>query len=145
LITYDVVITALTALENWRQLYFGSTANSGNGADLNDYKKDGKVNLLKYAFGLNPTLSNGTQLPRPQKVGGNFVASFTQPAGVSGIPYGAEWNTTQPRSCPFPGGPIVRAIPRKRIIRSAHELPPPDAPQFPSAFRRRARRCATLR
>ncbi len=90
----DVVISARTALENWRQLYFGSIANSGNGANLNDYKKDGAVNLLKYAFGLNPTLSNGTQLPRPQKVGGNFVATFTQPAGVSGITYGAEWSTT---------------------------------------------------
>ncbi len=76
------------------QIYFGSIANSGNGADLNDYKEDGKVNLLKYAFGLNPTLSNPGQIPQPQRNGPNFVATFPQPADVSGITSDAEWSTT---------------------------------------------------
>ncbi len=84
----------LTGLENWRQIYFGSIANSGNGADLSDTDRDGIGNLLEFDFGLNPTQNSAGQLPRPQKVGGNFVASFTQPAGVSGITYGAEWSTT---------------------------------------------------
>jgi hypothetical protein len=30
-------------------------------------------------------------LPQPQKSGGNFVYSFTQPAGVSGVSYHADW------------------------------------------------------
>ena len=52
------------------------------------------MNLLKFAFGLNPTLSNAGPIPEPQRTGTNFVASFTQPAGVSGITCGAEWSTT---------------------------------------------------
>ena len=84
----------LTALENWRQIYFGNIANSGAGADLNDYKQDGTVNLLKFAFGLNPVLNTPGQLPRPQRTDTNFVATFTQPSGVSGILYGAEWSLT---------------------------------------------------
>ncbi len=90
----DVVITALTALENWRQTYFGSPANSGNGADAFDFDKDGILNLAEFGFGLNPTQNSAGLLPRPQKIGSNFVATFTQPAGVSGITYGAEWSTT---------------------------------------------------
>ena len=89
----------LTALESWRLSYFGTPANSGNGADSNDFEKDGIANLIEFAFGLHPKQSSAGQLPRPQKVGGNFVVSFTQPAGVSGITYGAEWSTTmQPGS-----------------------------------------------
>ena len=94
--TIDVTLTGrlLTAIENWRKIYFGSIANSGNGGDLNDYKKDGTVNLLKFAFGLNPVLNTPGQIPQPQRSGTNFVASFIQPSGVSGITYGAEWSTT---------------------------------------------------
>ena len=51
-------------------------------------------NLLEFAFGLDPTHSSAAQLPKPQIVGNNFVVSFTQPAGVSGITYGAQWGTT---------------------------------------------------
>jgi hypothetical protein len=33
-------------------------------------------------------------LPQPQRSGENFVISFTQPAGGSGVTYGAEWSQT---------------------------------------------------
>ena len=45
--------------------------------------------LLGMAFG-----SDTGQFPQPQRVGDDFVIRFTQPAGVAGIRYGAEWSAT---------------------------------------------------
>lgn len=84
----------LTIHESWRQTYFGDIANSGDGADLNDFDKDGIPNLLEYAFGLHPKQNSAGMLPRLQKNGSDFGVSFTQSAGVSGITYGAEWSQT---------------------------------------------------
>lgn len=88
------VAPARTVIETWRQTHFGSTANSGNGADLFDFDQDGLVNLVEFAFGLDPTLASSAQLPQAQLSGGNIFYSFTQPVGVSGVTYGAEWSTT---------------------------------------------------
>lgn len=41
-------------ITHWREAYFGSAANSGDGADNADPDYDGVPNLLEYAFGLNP-------------------------------------------------------------------------------------------
>jgi autotransporter-associated beta strand protein len=64
LITYkggngnDLVLTiqptALTAAETWRQLYFGTTENSGNAADNFDPNNDGETNLIEFATGQDP-------------------------------------------------------------------------------------------
>jgi N-acetylneuraminic acid mutarotase len=91
-LTYSIQITRQTSLQSWRETYFGSPANSGNGADLFDYDYDSLVNLVEFAFGLNPTQPDSPQLPQPQRIGGNYVVSLTEPAGVSGITYGAEWS-----------------------------------------------------
>ena len=97
--TYTVTVTrpsnvvgTLTPQETWRQTYFN---NIDDGADLYDYDKDGVVNLLEYAFGLNPGKSDQGEKPwRMQQVGNDSVITFTQPAGVSGITYSAEWSQT---------------------------------------------------
>ncbi|MCX6874982.1 MAG: M6 family metalloprotease domain-containing protein [Verrucomicrobia bacterium] len=86
-----------SALENWRLTWFGSKANSGNGADSNDYDHDGISNILEFAFGLNPLRDSSGLLPQWQQSETNSsvrVITFTQPDGVSGITYGAEWSTT---------------------------------------------------
>lgn len=49
----------LTAIETWRQTYFGSAANSGPGADANDPDADGLPNLLEYATGSSPIVASG--------------------------------------------------------------------------------------
>jgi len=94
----DITLTGtginLTALETWRQLHFGDNGNSGNGADLNDFDKDGIVNFVEFAFGLNPTQNSAGLIPQAQRIGPNFVTSFTQAAGVSGVTFGAEWTTS---------------------------------------------------
>jgi hypothetical protein len=91
---YRLQVTQTAPLQTWRQTWFGSSANSGDGADLNDFDNDGLPNLIEYATGLNPRQNSAGLLPRAQNVGGNLVVSFTQPSGVSGITYGAEWSQT---------------------------------------------------
>lgn len=83
-----------TPLNTWRQTWYGTTSNSGNAADIADPYHTGVSNLL--VFGLfgpaqNPALATTGMRPQPQFVGGNCLISFTQPAGVSGITYGAQW------------------------------------------------------
>ncbi|MEQ1750706.1 MAG: choice-of-anchor D domain-containing protein, partial [Prosthecobacter sp.] len=78
--------------QSWRQIWFGTTSNSGDAADTYDFDKDGLVNLIEYAFGLNPTNSSSNQLPVGDKTAYNFTVSFAQPPSVTGITYGAEWS-----------------------------------------------------
>ncbi|MEI7733598.1 MAG: choice-of-anchor D domain-containing protein, partial [Verrucomicrobiota bacterium] len=94
--SFDINLTGpgQTLLETWRQTYFGTTNNAGNAADLFDYDHDGLVNLIEYAFGLNPTLADSSQLPAGQMIGSNFVISFTQPSRVGGITYVAKCRTS---------------------------------------------------
>ncbi|RYD67312.1 MAG: choice-of-anchor D domain-containing protein, partial [Verrucomicrobiaceae bacterium] len=79
-------------LTSWRQAHFGSPGDSGFGADAFDFDKDGLVNLIEYAFGLNPKVPDSGEVPQAQRTGGNLMVSFTQPAGVSGVTYGADWS-----------------------------------------------------
>jgi len=93
--SFDVNLTGpgQTLLETWRQTYFGTTNNAGDAANLFDYDHDGVVNLLEYAFGLNPMLGSSSQLPPGQVIDGNFVISFAHPNGVGGITFSAECST----------------------------------------------------
>ena len=94
LILANIPGSTLSSQETWRQTHFGTYNNAGNTADTADFDLDGLPNLLEYAFGLNPTQGVSRALPVPQVNGSNYVVSFTQPVGVSGVTYGAEWSTT---------------------------------------------------
>jgi hypothetical protein len=50
--------------------------------------------LIRYAFGIAAGEVISAQLPQPQRIGGDLVIRFVQPAGVAGIAYGAEWSAT---------------------------------------------------
>jgi len=58
--TDPTAILAMTPSQSWRYTYFGSTANSGAGADTAIASGDGLPNLLKYALGLNPLVPSTT-------------------------------------------------------------------------------------
>ena len=61
---------------------------------LGDHEKDGLSNGIEYAFGLNPLVPNaGSALPQPARVGNTLTVTFTQPATVTGVTYGAQWST----------------------------------------------------
>ncbi len=53
--SFNVTVNPLTAVQSWRQANFGNINNSGDAADNADPDHDGLVNLVEYAFGLNPT------------------------------------------------------------------------------------------
>lgn len=84
--------TPPVSLELWRQQYFGIATNTGDAANLFDFDKDGLVNLVEYAFGLDPKAGASLALPQPQLTAGTYGVTFTQPAGVSGFTYKAEWS-----------------------------------------------------
>lgn len=88
--------TTLSALNHWRLIYYGTTSNTGNAADAADPSQTGIPNLAVFALfgpGQNPALVTTGMLPQPQNISGSYVVTFTQPAGVSGVIYGAEWIT----------------------------------------------------
>jgi hypothetical protein len=107
----------LTHLQSWRQTHFGSSANSGLGADVADSDFDGLPNLIEYAFGFNPRIgTSSAALPKPELSGGNLILTVTQPSGVTGVAYGAEYSTSlAPGSwiaVPDTGVPPVRVFSR---------------------------------
>jgi uncharacterized delta-60 repeat protein len=106
----------VSPLGSWRQTHFGSPANEGNGADHFDFDQDGLVNLVEYAFGLDPLKNSAGQLPQPRTMGANFGYEFTPPAGSVGVTHGAEWSDDLTHWQPIPdtgsGGQRVFSVPR---------------------------------
>jgi sugar lactone lactonase YvrE len=49
-----VILAATTALEDWRQSYFGTLENEGAAANQHDANGDGEPNLLEFATGQDP-------------------------------------------------------------------------------------------
>ncbi|MDH4443832.1 MAG: IPT/TIG domain-containing protein [Akkermansiaceae bacterium] len=91
-------VASLSALESWRQAQFGPSAtNTGNAADAADPYRTGVPNLLVYAF-FGPAQDLATaqveQLPQATLSGDSLGYQFTEPSGVSGLTYGAEWSAT---------------------------------------------------
>ena len=88
--------TVLTP-QSWRQAWYGTTSNSGNAADTADPYHRGITNLAVLAFfgpTQDPALAQASQLPQMQKTLTTRAFSFTQPAGVSGLTYGAQWTAS---------------------------------------------------
>lgn len=94
---YTLIITRQSAIESWRQTWYGTSSSTGAAADTADPYHTGISNLLVFAFfgpDQDPAAVSITQLPQCDMAGDRLTFSFTEPAGVSGITYGAEWSTT---------------------------------------------------
>jgi len=86
--------TAASTPTSWRQQWFSTTSNTGASADTADPFHTGVPNLVSFALlgpSQNPATVTASMLPQPQQSGGNLVYSFTEPAGVSNITYGAQF------------------------------------------------------
>ena len=57
-----VNLNILLPIDLWRLNHFGSSNNSGPGADGSDPDHDGLVNLVEYALGLDPNISDPNPL-----------------------------------------------------------------------------------
>ena len=78
----------------WRETHFGRSDNEGIAADLHDADQDGLVNLVEYAFGLDPMRSGGSvQLPAWRQETDHMILEFIEPPGVSGVRIGAAAST----------------------------------------------------
>lgn len=77
--TTFTTMTAPAPIEAWRQQYFGSQTNLGNGANTYSPTGDGVVNLLKYALVLDPLKMAADKMPAPQfiTVGGKQYLSIS--------------------------------------------------------------------
>jgi len=82
----------LNALENWRDLHFGTTLNTGVSADGADFDSDGLANLLEYAFGTLPTAqTSAEERPKSFDASNQLTYTYQRPVGgVSGVTYGVE-------------------------------------------------------
>ena len=80
------VTVQLSAIQTWRQTWFGTTANTGNAADTANPDGDADINMVEFAFGTNPTVgqsnaisvNNGTITPgkptvRVNNTGGSVI------------------------------------------------------------------------
>ena len=94
---FTVTVLPLTPVQNWRLAHFGTTSNTGTAADTADPYHTGIPNLFVFAFfdpNQDPAQAAVSQLPQAQRADGNLFYSFTEPVGISGITYGAEWQLT---------------------------------------------------
>ena len=88
--------TTPATFQSWQQTWFGDPDNSIAAYNADPYHT-GIPNLEVFAFFgpyQDPSTASISQLPQVQTDGGNLFSSFTEPYGVSGITYGAEWSTT---------------------------------------------------
>ncbi len=78
----------------WRNLQFG--ANAGSAAisgDFVDVDKDGLVNLMEYALGLNPNAFNAAGVPAPVIEGAYLTLTYTRAKAATDITLRAVWAT----------------------------------------------------
>jgi hypothetical protein len=93
--TVQIFRLGMTPLESWRVTHFGSSDNSGNGADEFDFDRDGLVNLLEWAGNLNPTLAS-TFPVTVTPAGGEFIFLYSRStaAAQAGAVFIVEWSDT---------------------------------------------------
>ena len=70
-------------MNQWRQNFFGTTANSGAAADDGDWDGDGDSNLVEYASGTYPTEAQTT--PRLGASGDSVAFNFTRESAASDV------------------------------------------------------------
>lgn len=83
----------LSALAAWRQLHFGSAANTGGAANVADPDADGISNLLEYALGLDPLFANSSGLPVATVSENEWVFTFTRATAAADVSCVVEFST----------------------------------------------------
>ena len=87
--------TTLATFASWQSSWFGSTSNSSAAFNSDPYHT-GVPNIMAFAYlgpYQDPSTASSSQLPQVQLSGGNLVYDFFEPAGISGVTYGARMCT----------------------------------------------------
>ena len=84
-----------TAQEDWRQLHFGTTENTGIAADSFDANSDGETNLLEFATGQNPLADTRAETSVTLD-GANLEFRYARGTAAigDGIQFIVEWSDT---------------------------------------------------
>jgi hypothetical protein len=85
------IVTAqpLVSYSNWIASQYPQVTGGVNA----DYDHDGIPNGLEFAFGFNPAVPNPpSALPQPIISGGVMNVTYTEPSGITGVAYGAQWS-----------------------------------------------------
>ena len=85
----DQSFTTWTALQAWRQQWFGTTSNSGSAADTYVASGDGLANLIKYGLGLNPLVASPSPIAF-SLAGGYLTMTVPRSSSATGISYFLE-------------------------------------------------------
>ena len=85
--------TGVTQQQNWRLQYFGSSANSGDGADGHDFDGDGLNNFTEFCLRTDPTLASRPQ-QSVERNGSNLELTYTRAkaAVLDGVVFAVKWN-----------------------------------------------------
>lgn len=85
--------TPLSAIQQWRVTYFGTSANTGAAADTADPDGDGIPNFIEYALGTIPTAPSTTGYLAPMLTSGQYSVGFNRIADPAMI-YSIESTAT---------------------------------------------------
>ncbi|NBR62938.1 MAG: hypothetical protein EBT77_01240 [Verrucomicrobia bacterium] len=86
--TITQVITTISPVDSWRVQYFGSSVNSGIGADTHAPAGDGIANLVKYALGIPQVLTPATNgLPEMRMTNRRLALTFQRQKNATDIVY----------------------------------------------------------
>jgi len=80
----SVANNSVSALQDWRMAYFGQTDNAGIAADAADPDHDGIPNLIEYATGSYPTVTNGALLA-VAVTNSHLTVSFNRAKDMPGV------------------------------------------------------------
>ena len=90
--TFAIKAVQYIGIGNWRNLYFGSTANTGNGANDFDAEADNLKNLVEYALDGDPTKSDASTISPTfsQDASGRLQITFNRFPAKNDINYIVE-------------------------------------------------------
>ena len=92
--TYTTTVTRWTNLQNWRNQYFSTIANSGSAADTATPQNDGIADLMKFAMGLDPT-KNVLVADSIAKSGNSLQFNYQRNIDAIGeVTFIVEWSDT---------------------------------------------------
>jgi cell surface hyaluronidase len=89
----DLTVTIATPGETWRYLNFGTLSSTGANADAADKDNDGISNLVEYATGTNPNVSDPVPTSAT-KIPGSIDFRFTKNKAATDVTCLVEWSDT---------------------------------------------------
>lgn len=92
---FDVALmgTGGVPIAEWRQLHFGTAANSGDAADDADFDDDGLLNLIEFGTGTDPNGANASGEPLLPPLAGVLTFRYTRSRqAMAELTFQVQWS-----------------------------------------------------